>query len=66
MENNIGNMFTQLSENLKTVFEVHPPLCNNRHPMDGVLVGAGSTVALLIPPKEKQQTKNKFRNALQI
>jgi hypothetical protein len=26
-------------------FEVHPQLSNNGHPMDGVLVGAGSIVA---------------------
>ncbi len=25
-----------------TLVEVYPQLCNNRHPMDGALVGAGS------------------------
>jgi hypothetical protein len=35
--------------------EVHPQLSNNRHPMDGVLVGAGSLWPYLSPQKQKQQ-----------
>jgi hypothetical protein len=49
--------------------EVHPQLSNNGHPMDGVLVGAGGcwfTVALLIPPKEKQRLETNLEIALQI
>jgi hypothetical protein len=41
--------------------EVHPQLNNNRHPVDGVLVGAGSmwpTQHCLGPPQSLLQTKS--------
>jgi len=34
-------MNTKVQPNITSV-EVHPQLCNNGHPMDGALVGAGS------------------------
>jgi hypothetical protein len=37
-------LVTKVKPNINSV-EVHPQLSNNGHPMDGVLVGAGFTVA---------------------
>jgi len=34
-------LVTQVKPNINSV-KVHPHLCNNRHPVDGALVGAGS------------------------
>jgi hypothetical protein len=34
------------------LFEVHPQLSYNRHPVDGTLVGAGSRWPLLLPYQE--------------
>jgi hypothetical protein len=65
-------MFTQLSENLKIVFEVHPQLSKYGHPMDGVLMGPGSLWPYLSPPKEKQRLETnlempfKFRSVFMV
>jgi hypothetical protein len=34
-------LVTQVKPDINSV-KVHPQLCNNRHPVDGALVGAGS------------------------
>jgi hypothetical protein len=39
----LQSLFTKVKPNINSV-EVHPQLSNNRHPVDGVLVGAGSTL----------------------
>ncbi len=36
----LENRVTKVKPNINSV-EVHPQLSNNRHPVDGVLVGAG-------------------------
>jgi hypothetical protein len=37
----LTELVTKMKPNINSV-EVHPQLSNNRHPVDGVLVGAGS------------------------
>jgi hypothetical protein len=37
----LQNWYPRWNENINSV-EVHPQLSNNRHPVDGALVGAGS------------------------
>jgi hypothetical protein len=37
----VSKMVTNMKPNINSG-EVHPQLTNNRHPVDGVLVGAGS------------------------
>jgi hypothetical protein len=37
-------LVTKMKSNINSV-EVHPQLSNNRHPVDGVLVGAGSLMS---------------------
>jgi hypothetical protein len=39
----LQSLLTKVKPNINSV-EVHPQLSNNRHPVDGVLVGAGSTL----------------------
>jgi hypothetical protein len=46
-------LVTKVKPNINSV-EVHPQLRNNGHPVDGVLVGAGS----LWPPNNKGKMKN--------
>jgi hypothetical protein len=40
-------LITKVKPNINSV-EVHPQLSNNRHPVDGVLVGAGSLWRIII------------------
>jgi hypothetical protein len=41
-------LITKVKPNINSV-EVHPQLSNNRHPVDGVLVGAGSLWRIISP-----------------
>jgi hypothetical protein len=55
-------LVTKVKPNINSV-EVHPQLSNNRHPVDGVLVGAGS-----LSPSESwalTKRKNKVNNMIE-
>ncbi len=41
----LRNWLPQVKQNLNSV-EVHPQLSNSGHPLDGALVGAGSSMAI--------------------
>jgi hypothetical protein len=43
----LTELVTKVKPNINSV-EVHPQLSNNRHPVDGVLVGARFTIAKLV------------------